>query len=529
MINGIRNFLRPSSIKSLRGGIALKRNKPGLPHTGDITSLKVPETVCIPLLNYQREVLQPLVSVGQCIKLSDSLAPGVIASVSGTVVDISPQPIAHPSDIHVPCVIIATDQSNAYEELKSYGELTSISLERIRECAVHGLGGAGFSAAIKLDSSSKKEQRIQTLIINAVECEPLISCDESLMMTESDKIVTAIKNIIEFTDCANCIVAIEDDKPQALKALKHAMTNVEGGLKCELKLLPAIYPAGAEKPLIERLTQERIPANSYPADNGIVCINVSTALAIDHARQGYPMISRIVTIAGDLATNPVNVRVRFGTSIADVLKQTDNHQNIDKACIRIGGPLSGFIVDTLSVPVTATTNSIIIEEAKPTATQMACIRCSACSDICPVDLLPQQLFQYSVNENTKQAEKTGIHACIECGCCDLVCPSNIPLTHSFRFLKGHIKEQRRQEALAQVAESRFHLREQRQRERSEIRARKREVAKQQLTADKAPIADALERAKQRRRNKAAKISNQERVDNSSGKDNNSTKKQDPLP
>lgn len=526
MINGILQFLRSSSVDSLRGGIALKRNKPGLPDNGDITSLQAPATVRIPLLNYQRDVLQPWVTVGQHVKLSDALAPGVIASVSGTVVDISPQSIAHPSDIHVPCVLIATDQNNSLEELRSYSELTSATLERIHDCGVHGLGGAGFSTARKLHSSSNNEDRIQTLIINAVECEPLISCDESLLITDSRKIVTAIQNIIEFTNCAKCILAIEDDKPQALKALKHAMSRFDGLLRFELKLLPAIYPAGAEKPLIERLTQTRIPADSYPAENGIICINVSTALAIDEARQGYPMISRVVTIAGDLAPNPTNVRVRFGTSIADVLKLTDNHHNLSNACIRIGGPLSGFVINDLSVPVTATTNSIIVEETKPAAIQMACIRCSACSDVCPVDLLPQQLFQYSIKENTKQAEKSGISSCIECSCCDLVCPSNIPLTHSFRFLKGHIKEQRRQEELAQVAESRFQIREQRQQERRELRVKKREAAKQQLTADKAPIADALERAKLRRRKKAR---NKDRTGAHSHTDNGDTQTRDQQP
>jgi len=157
MINGILQFLRPSPVDSLRGGIALIRNKPGLPDNGDITSLQVPATVRIPLLNYQREVLQPLVSVGQHVKLSDSLARGVIASVSGTVVEISPQSIAHPSDIRVPCVVIATDQSNAHEKLKSHKELDSVTVERIHDCGVHGLGGAGFSTARKLHSSSNRE------------------------------------------------------------------------------------------------------------------------------------------------------------------------------------------------------------------------------------------------------------------------------------------------------------------------------------------------------------------------------------
>ena len=208
------------------------------------------------------------------------------------------------------------------------------------------------------------------------------------------------------------------------------------------------------------------------------------------------------------------------------MKQTNNHHNISNACIRIGGPLSGFIINDLTVPVTATTNSIIVEETRTAATQMACIGRSACSDICPVDLLPQQLFQYSVNENTKQAEIAGINSCIECGCCDLVCPSNIPLTHSFRFLKGHIKEQRRQETLAQVAESRFHLREQRQQQRRELRAKKREAAKQLLTADKAPIADALERAKQRRRKKAG---NKNITGSDRGTDENNIQTRDQQP
>ncbi|MGK0284868.1 MAG: electron transport complex protein RnfC, partial [Patiriisocius sp.] len=191
-----------------------------------------------------------------------------------------------------------------------------------------------------------------------------------------------------------------------------------------------------------------------------------------------------------------------GTSVYDVIQQTGNLAHIDAARIRVGGPLSGFFIQDLSAPITATTNCITLERSTKSEQIHPCIRCGACSDVCPVDLLPQQLNTYCVNENTEKAKVFRLSECIECACCDAVCPSNIPLTQTFRFAKGLIREQDRQSLLATQAESRYQQRETRLADRLDKRALKRDAARARLATSKDPIADALARAKQRRKRSA---------------------------
>jgi len=203
--------------------------------------------------------------------------------------------------------------------------------------------------------------------------------------------------------------------------------------------LDPVYPSGAEKLLVERITGQQLAANQHPSKLGILCLNVATVVAIEQARRGFPMVTRIVTIGGEQALNPTNVRVFLGTSVREVLKQTNNLIGDTSVRFRLGGPLSGFDLGDLDVPVTATTNSITVENAVTTNIEQPCIRCSACSDVCPVELMPQQLHPFSIKEDSAKLTKLGIHECIECGCCDAVCPSSIPLTHTFRYAKGCTK------------------------------------------------------------------------------------------
>ncbi len=485
---------------TLLGGIALPRNKPGLPSDGIIRTLPIPNVVSIPLLNYQREILSPLVSVGQKIKAADALAPGIVASCSGVVTAIADQVVNHPSKHLVPCVVITTDNA-VLQNTAVYAEQAAATFDRISECAVYGLGGAGFKTADKLSDFLDPDSSIDTLVINAVECEPLISCDEALMLSQADDIINAVVSLIALTGCNRCLFAIENDKTNAIGLLQKAIEQHTTLTKLELILLPPVYPAGAERPLVERLTGLSIPADSYPGEFGIVCLNVSTALAVEQARKGYPMLSRVVTIAGDLAPHPTNVRVAFGSSVADVLRLSNNNVDGLNVTVRLGGPLSGFVISDLSIPITATTNCITLEQSNTAQTQQPCIKCSACSDVCPVGLLPQQLHQFSCNENTSKAIQFGLTTCIECGCCDLVCPSNIALTQSFRFSKGLYKDQLREDELASLAEARFEQREQRQTQRDEIKRLKREAAQSRLSTSSDPMADALARAKSRRSQK----------------------------
>lgn len=491
-----------STAKPLRGGVALPRKKPGLSASKDIRALHLPGTICIPLLNYQQEAVPANVSVGESVKPGDALAPGIVASCFGTIKSIETCAINHPSGEKALCVII-TPATHTANQTALYSAQKRLTAQRISACAIHGLGGAGFNTTNKLNAiNASGNERIGMLIINAVECEPLISCDESLVANQAPAVVKAIEGLINLTRCHHCVLAIEDDKTTAIEALKCAIADYPHGIRFDVAYLAPVYPAGAERLLVERLTGKKLPTNTYPASQGIVCINVATALATEYARQGYPLISRVVTVAGELCANPINVRVLFGTAVYDVIKQTDNLKYIDTACVRIGGPLSGFLIKDLSAPVTATTNCITLEQPARVEQIHACIKCGACSDVCPVNLLPQQLHTYCINENTEKANKLRLSECIECACCDVVCPSNIPLTQSFRFAKGLIREQSRQSLLAIEAESRYKKRESRLAKDAEKRALEREAARSQLASSADAIADALARAKQRRKRSA---------------------------
>jgi len=401
--------------------------------------------------------------------------------------------------------------------------LDELTFERIAACGIHGLGGAGFSTSEKLQIGINASEGIKVLIINAVECEPVISCDEALMMSCADDIISAVQSLIRMTRCQRCLLAIETDKIQALDAIRRALegsgkvgkSTVDAGYDAnhstttitssdalpaiELQLLSPVYPSGAERPLIERITGVALGGSTKPAEHGIVCINVATALAAWRAQQGYPLISRVVTIAGARAQNPINVRVRFGTRIADVLQMSGNADYPMDSQVRVGGPLSGFYVEDLSAPITANCNCIAIEAPEKITQPSPCIRCGACSDVCPVDLLPQQLYWYARADDLTSSTLFGLENCIECGCCDVVCPSSIPLTQTFRYAHDGLREQQRQEHLAALAEQRFEQRQTRQAARVLLREQKREAARARLkTNTDDPIADALKRAQRRK-------------------------------
>lgn len=521
-MNWLHQLLGSSSqVDTIRGGLALPRNKPGLTDPPYIHELDIPAELVIPLLNYRQEICAPLVKVGHTINIGDLLASGVIACANGTVTAIEKRSVIHPSQRQALCVVIATDSNS--NNSSAHPPQDELTLERMEDCAIHGLGGAGFSTAEKFQASITCCHGIDTLIINAVECEPMISCDEALMMSSAEDIVSAVRSLIRMTRCHRCILAIENDKTQALTQIRLALAsdtafdptkdleyteseqttaNVSSVslTSIELQLLSPVYPSGAERPLIERVTGVRLIGLEKPVEHGIVCINVATALAAWRAQHGEPLISRIVTIAGEHAKNPTNVRIRFGTSISDALRMSGNADFPIGTRIRVGGPLSGFDMDDLSAPITATSNCIAIEAPIKTIAPSPCIRCGVCSEVCPVNLLPQQLYWYAKSDDLNNSTRFGLDSCIECGCCDVVCPSSIPLTQTFRYARDALREQNRQTQLAALAEQRFQQRELRQAARVLLREEKREAARTRLqTSTNDPIADALERAKRRKR------------------------------
>ncbi len=487
------------------GGLALARNKPGLlPVAVHIPELALPDQLVFPLTDYAKQIMCAEVEVGASVKTGDRLAKGIIATASGTISAIESRAIIHPSHRNVPCIVIDVDHTVS-DDPKTLPPLSVPTVERLEQACISGLGGAGFSTAHKLRIAKNTPTPIHTLLVNAVECEPLISCDEALIRSDATAIVTAIVSMMQLTGCAQCIVAIEEDKLDAAAELSQALLNYQTALPVNsndspITLMPvsAIYPSGAEKVLVQRVTGLALESGERAVDRGIVCLNVATIFSAWKAASGYPLLSRIITVAGRNAKQAVNVRVRIGTAVAHVLEHTNNLAASTTARVRVGGPLSGFDLLDTSVPITATTNCIAIEPiATPTKTG-ACIRCSQCSDVCPVNLVPQQLHWYATADDLNSAMRFGLDSCIECGCCDVVCPSSIPLTATFRYARTGWREQQQQHVDAELARTRFESHESRVVLREQEATRIREHKKTQLASADNAIGDALARARARK-------------------------------
>lgn len=484
----------------IQRGLRLPRQKPGLSEKSSVIALPVPKRLRMPLVGYHKEILTPSIEIGETVRLGQSLTLSpdqpVIAPASGTVSEISEKPFIHPSGLSVACIDIMVDaDADNQEAQKVYDPLTTLTGERLVQCGIVGLGGAGFSTAEKLSGFA-----INTLVINAVECEPLISCDETLMISDAEGVIQAVISMIEFTRCKRCVIAIENDKLKAIQALTVALdTAVQEQAKgIELLPLAPVYPSGAERPLIRLVTGVDIPYPARPIEKGIVCLNVATVHASWRALSGYPLVSRIITITGSGAVNPCNVRVRLGASVADVLQQSGNRPD-DMTRVRAGGPLSGFDLHDIDVPVSATTNCIALEPTRQRSESQPCIRCGQCSEVCPAGLLPQQLYWHSHSEDTKAVLRYGLDSCIECGCCDVVCPSSIALTEMFRHAKSKQVESLRQETIAAQTRARYEKREQRLLAQKNRKAQRRQEAQQKLSDGPDAIAQALKRARNRKR------------------------------
>ena len=489
------------------GGLALTRNKPGLPAMGEpIREIALPDQLILPLLDYSKQRIEPQLQVGSIVAEGDVLAPGVLASASGTISAVTPHAVIHPSHQQTACIVIDVDH-DAQPSTPCLSALSKQSLKRIERAGITGLGGAGFATTSKLRATRKKNKKINTLIVNAVECEPFISCDEALIRSDVSGVVSAIVAMAQFTSCQRCIVAIEEDKVEALAQLQHQLSNTQeikaGSILVELAPLSAIYPSGAEPVLLQRIFGELPLAGQRASDRGVLCLNVATVFAAWQAQSGYPLLSRIITIAGEQADNATNVRVRFGSSVLHVLEQTNNlprdFADNKKVRVRAGGPLSGFDLNSLTAPITATTNCISLEPAALPSTASACIRCSQCSDVCPVDLLPQQLFWHASSDDLPGAMHYGLDTCIECGCCDVVCPSSIELTTTFRYARSAYKDQQQQKAAAELARVRFEQHEARALAREHEAKRIREQKKSRLASTDDAIAQALARSRARKK------------------------------
>ncbi len=499
---------------SFHGGIHPPQYKE-LSNQRPIAQAAIAAELVIPLHQHIGQSAAPIVEIGAQVLKGQEIAraqgyvsASVHASSSGTVIAIEERPIPHPSGMSAPCIVIATDGEDRWQKQPPvdghYTEMEPSHLRNlVRAAGIVGLGGAGFPSFIKLNPTGKV---IDTLIFNGVECEPYITCDDMLIRERASEIVAGINIMRHALQAREVLVAIEDNKPEAIAAMRQASANAnESGI--EVVIVPTRYPQGGEKQLIKVLTGKEVPSNGLPFQIGIVVQNVATAYAIHRAiNHGQPLVSRIVTITGDGVKEPRNLEVPIGTPIQHLIDQCGGTTG-DIERVIIGGPMMGFAMHSTAIPLIKTSNCILVTRKpdQPPPLEMPCIRCGACAEVCPVELLPQQLYWHARAKEFDKTQEYDLFDCIECGCCSYVCPSNIPLVHYYRFAKTEIWSQEREKEKADQARKRHEFRlsriEREQFEKEARLAQKRAAVQQKADsgdkgeADKqATIQAALDRA-----------------------------------
>ncbi len=469
-----------------------------------IYEIPVPGQLVLPIEQHVGNPAQPIVGIGERVlkgqliaELDGALGAPIHASSSGKIVAIERWPISRRHGDPGPCVVIETDgEDRAIERADTPPPFDSLPpdtlLQMILQGGIVGLGGAVFPTAQKLMQANTC--KIDHLILNGVECEPYISCDDVLMRERAREVVGGAQILMHALSLDSCFIVVESDKSVALHKLADEMTDVKDD-RLILKQVPTIYPSGGEDQLVQLVTNREVPSGGLPSDVGCLVQNVGTAAAIyDWIQDHEPLISRITTITGDGINQPMNVKARIGTTVADLVNFAGGYTEVARQLI-IGGPMTGKSVSTDRVPIVKATNCVLVLSETPSpGPELPCIRCGDCAAVCPVQLLPQQLFWYACADDEKHLRSYGLTDCIECGCCDLVCPSHIPLTADFRNAKGRIRELADEKARAERARRRFEARNERL--DREQQAREQELAQQKADAKKAgpaAIAEILKR------------------------------------
>ena len=495
---------RKDKIWDFNGGIhppEMKTQSNGTP----LRQVPLAQRFVMPLKQHIGAQGELCVAEGQHVLRGQALTRGwgrmlpVHAPTSGTVVAIAPHSTAHPSALAELSVIIDADGEDRWIEREGWQDYRSQSrealIERIHQFGVAGLGGAGFPTGNKLQGGGDK---IETLIINAAECEPYITADDRLMQDCAAQVVEGIRILAHILQPREILIGIEDNKPQAISMLRAVLADARD---ISLRVIPTKYPSGGAKQLTQILTGKQVPHGGRSSDIGVLMQNVGTAYAVKRAIvDGEPITERVVTLTGEAVSRPGNVWARLGTPVRHLLNDAGFCPSADQMVI-MGGPLMGFTLPWLDVPVVKITNCLLA----PSATEMGepqeekgCIRCSACADACPADLLPQQLYWFSKGQQHDKATAHNIADCIECGACAWVCPSNIPLVQYFRQEKAELYAISQEEKRAAEAKARFEARQARlEREKAARLERHKKAAVQPAAKDQDAIAAALARVKEK--------------------------------
>ncbi len=457
-----------------------------------IAAAAAPPLAVVALDQGDGRIATPCIRAGDGVRVGSVLARAgdgaeadIHAPVAGQVREIAMLPTPARSGLGL-CIAIDNDGSDepdpTNEPCPDYVGLPPDALiERIRRAGIVGLGGAAFPTAAKLDHG--RERGIGHLVLNGAECEPWICCDDALMRERAPDIVLGAQVMMHATGAGRCTIAIEDDKPEAEVALRAGLA-LSGDARLAVAVLPALYPAGAERQLLTAVTGVEVPQRGWPSDVGLLCQNVGTAAAIaQFVRTGEPLIRRIVTVTGSGVAQPCNLDARIGTPLAALIEAGGGYAGVPQR-LWYGGSMTGRALADDALPLTKSMNCIVAAtgaDLQAAGPELPCIRCGDCARVCPAGLLPQQLHRAVRSADEASLARFGLADCIECGCCDYVCPSAIPLAERFRLARQAMRE--RESSAARAAQARLHfehrerrlaaLEDARQREFEEARRRAR--------------------------------------------------------
>ena len=488
-------------------------------NTRPIAAAPIPHFLVIPVRQHIGNPAKPLVHVGQSVLKGQMIAAAdgyisaaVHASTSGVISNIDLQPVPHVSGLPDLCITLVTDGLDAWIDRAplDYPSMSPAALRmQLRDMGLTGLGGAVFPSAVKLDPGAA--HTCPTLIVNGGECEPWITCDEMLMRERADTILQGVAVMRHLLGSAEILVGIEDNKPEAIAAMQAAAVRMDFAV--EIVAVPAIYPGGGAKQMIQTLTGKQVPSGKLSTDIGIQVFNVGTAYALARAvHHGEPLISRLVTVTGHVL-RPQNFDVLIGTPMHTLIAHAGERDGTTG--VLMGGPMMGMpmphtiphalqpVVDrstpqggieknplagNLKVPVVKATNCILVKSAEqfpPLPKALPCIRCTRCADVCPAELQPQELFRFAKAADFGRAQEYHLFDCIECGCCSYVCPSHIPLVDFYRYAKSEIWAREKEKRASDLARERHEFRQFRldreKKEKAEKLAAKAQAKRAELT------------------------------------------------